>query len=362
MCESAPNFRLMGLEASPYTMKVESFLKFKGIPYEWIIHSFKNAKLFQKHAKVQLIPLLFFPSGETMQDSTLIIERLDREYPEPAIQPEDEALWFLSCLFEEFGDEWCNKLMFFQRWFYEVDAKATGQRLARDRLKGQWWAPIAQPITSRLLVRRMVPRLSYSGGNAINIPLLKQSFIELSAMLNAHFQDRSYLFGGRPSFGDFGLWCNFYETWTDPTANAYLEENAPALVAYIKRMLCPTDAGEFEPLEALKPTLSPILEREMANRFLPWMDANHRAWSSGQKETRLTMNGVPFQQKTFKYQAKTLDELRRKFMTVADNAILIELLEQTGCLPFLKIRRDLSAEGEQTAGVAPDQYDAETRA
>jgi len=284
---------------------------------------------------VQLIPLLFFPNGDTMQDSTPILERLDAEYPEPSMHPQDPALWFLSCLFEEFGDEWCNKLMFFQRWFYEADAKATGQRLARERFSGEWWSGAARPFAARMMVRRMVPRLVYSGGNETNIPQLKLSFQNLSALLEAHFQRRPYLLGGRPCFGDFGLWCNFYQAWTDPTANAYLEANAPALVAYIKRMLEPSVEGEFDALQALKPTLTPILVQEMATRFLPWMAANHRAFHGGQKETRLEMNGQLFQQKTFKYQAVTLDELRRKFSTVADDANLARLLETTGCLPFM---------------------------
>lgn len=86
MNQSAPQFRLLGLEASPYTMKVESFLKFKGIQYEWINRSLKNEKLFQNHAKVQLIPLLFFPSGETMQDSTPLIEKLEAKYANPSIR------------------------------------------------------------------------------------------------------------------------------------------------------------------------------------------------------------------------------------------------------------------------------------
>lgn len=336
MHKPAKKFRLMGLEPSPYTVKVESFLKFKNIPYEWVSRSRKVEKLFQEHAKVQLIPLLFFPSGETMQDSTPIIERLDKEYPAPAIHPEDETLWFLSCLFEEFGDEWCNKLMFFQRWFYKADAEATGKRLAKELLQGQWWAPIARPFFARFMVRRMVPRLVYSGGNETNIPQLKESFIDLTAMLEAHFQTRPYLLGARPCFGDFGLWCNLYQAWTDPTAKAHLEAKAPALVAYIRRMLSPSVEGEFETLAALKPTLTLILQKEVAARFLPWMEANQRAFHAGEKETRLTMNGQVFQQKTFKYQAVTLDELRRKFSTAKHNQALREILGETGCLSFLQ--------------------------
>ena len=101
-------------------------------------------------------------------------------------------------------------------------------------------------------------------------------------------------------------------------------------------MQTPKIEGNFETLEALEPTLRPILAQDMATRFLPWMDANHKAWAAGKKQTHLTMNGDVFQQKTFKYQATTLDELRRKFSTVADNHPLTTLLKDTGCLAALK--------------------------
>ena len=329
-------FKLMGLLPSPYTMKVDAFLKFKDIPFEWMTRSIKNEALFQKHAKVQLIPLLFFPNGDTMQDSTHILERLDTEHPEPGIHPKDKTLWFLSCLFEEFGDEWCNKLMFFQRWFYEADAKNTGDRLTAERLEGKWYAPFIKGIYAKAMVKRMIPRLSYSGGNEVNIPQLKASFESLSGMLDVHFAARPYLLGGRPCFGDFGLWCNLYQAWTDPTAHAFLEANCPNLVAYIKRMQNPTVEGEFEKLSSLKKTLTPILAQEVGARFLPWMEANHQAYAAGEDQTSLMMNGSEFTQKTFKYQAKTLDELRRKYSTVSQTKALKTLMEETECQPFLQ--------------------------
>jgi len=85
MTEHSVGFRLLGLEPSPYTMKVQSFLRFKSIPYQWVSRNLKAEREYQAHAKVQLIPLLFFPNGETMQDSTPILERLDTEYPSPSI-------------------------------------------------------------------------------------------------------------------------------------------------------------------------------------------------------------------------------------------------------------------------------------
>ena len=181
----------------------------------------------------------------------------------------------------------------------------------------------------------MIPRLSYSGGNEVNIPQLKKSFEDVTAMLDTHFATRPYLFGGRPCFGDFGLWCNLYQAWTDPTAHAYIEANAPNLKAYIERMLHPAVEGEFESVASLRPTLDPLLSGDFARRFLPWMDANHNAFKAGSDQTTLIMNGSKFTQKTFKYQAKTLDELQRKYQIVAANTELKKWLKETGCLPFL---------------------------
>ena len=67
MTQSTEGFRLMGLPLSPYTKKVQSYFDFKGIGYEWIQRSMKNEPLFQQHAKVQLIPLLFLPDGERIR-------------------------------------------------------------------------------------------------------------------------------------------------------------------------------------------------------------------------------------------------------------------------------------------------------
>ena len=65
-------------------------------------------------------------------------------------------------------------------------------------------------------------------------------------LLDEHLAKRPYLFGGRPAFGDFGLWGQFYELWTDPTAGALIEGNAPHVLDWVHRMLWPRAQGAFE--------------------------------------------------------------------------------------------------------------------
>ena len=38
---------------------------------------------------------------------------------------------------------------------------------------------------------------------------------------------------------DFGLWGQFYELWTDPTAGALIEGSAPNVLDWVHRMLWP---------------------------------------------------------------------------------------------------------------------------
>lgn len=335
MAELAPHYKLMGIDVSPYTMKVLSYLKYKGVSWEWFPRNLRTEKIFRQHAQVQLIPMLFLPDGSTMQDSTPIIEYLEAEHPEPSIYPDDPALRFLAALLEEFGDEWCNKLMFFQRWFAKADQIATGERIAGAMLEGQWFRPVAKPILAKFIVRRMIPRLSFAGANETNIPHLQRSFESVVAKLDTHLATRPYLLGGRPSFGDFGIWGNIYQAWTDPTAGSYMNKNARHLVAWIERMLAPDDEGPFETLEALAPTLRPLLKTDIAERFLKWSAANDKAWKAGRKQTSLEMGGASYEQKTFKYHSVSLGELRKKYETGEDDTELNTLLEETGCLQYL---------------------------
>jgi len=326
--------RLMGISLSPYSLKVRSYLRFKQIPFEWIDRNRKNEALFQKHARVQLIPLVFFSDEDSMQDSTPIIERLEGEHPEPSIHPEEPAARFISELLEEFGDEWCNKLMFQYRWGPKEDARSAARRILKVMMPDlplRLLRPLLVPFT----IRRMVPRMAFAGANETNAPHLEQSWFRTVELLENHLAQRPYLFGGRPAFGDFGIWGNFNQAYSDPTCGRHLREHAPAVVRWLERMDSPEVEGEFEPLDSLMPSLGPLLREQVAGRFLPWTLANERALLAGQAETSLEFDGRPYVQKTFKYHAWSLGQLREKWAHVAGDADLRRVLAETGCAEYL---------------------------
>ena len=327
-------YRIFGAEPSPYSMKVLAYFRYKEIPHEWITRDANTQAEYQKFAKLPLIPAVATPTGEGMQDSTPILEKLEQQFPEPGIHPADPVLAFLSALVEEFGDEWGNKWMFHYRWARDVDRAAASERIARTMMPGLAGDELARAAAG--IRERMVKRVWFVGSSEATAPAIEESYRDAVSILEAHLGERPFLFGARPAFGDFGLWAQIYECWTDPTAGGILRERAPSVVAWVERMLEPEAAGPFEAREAVLPTLLPLLERQVGRLFLPWSDANARALADGREEFTVELAGRPWTQKPQKYHARSLAALRKRYASLADRRDLDPILERAGCLRWLR--------------------------
>ena len=113
----------------------ESTLLFplQGNSAQWILRNAASQAEYEKHAKMPIIPLVVTPDGTGIQDSTPIIDQVEKLHPEPSIHPGDTVTRFISALIEEFGDEWGNKWMFHYRWARDVDQISSAGRIARMR-------------------------------------------------------------------------------------------------------------------------------------------------------------------------------------------------------------------------------------
>src|SRR5262249_55550552 len=91
-------------------------------------------------------------------------------------------------------------------------------------------------------------------------------------VLGAHLDERSFLFGGRPSLGDFGLFGgNAAHFVNDPLCRRWTDEDAPAVVRHTNRLLEPEDEpfGDWESGEI--PATMIALLRELGRMYLPWV-------------------------------------------------------------------------------------------
>lgn len=326
-------YRIFGSELSPYSVKVRSFFRFKNLPHEWLLRSPANQGEFQKFAKLPLVPLVVTPEGEGVQDSTPILERFEKAHPEPSLTPADPALAFLSALLEEYGDEWLNKPMFHYRWHYKPDVWATAERIADQMMGAQGTLPVAQARAA--VAERMTARIGFAGSNETTKPAIEASLKRLLSLLEAHLASRLYMLGGRPPFGDFGLWAQLYEAATDPTPGAIMRASSPRVMAWIERMLAPRVESDFETWESLAATLSPLLAEEVGVMFLPWSTANAQAILREDKEFAMTLRGTAWTQVPQKYHARSLAEIRRKYAAAKDAPGLNEILAKADCLRWL---------------------------
>jgi len=330
----ADGYRIIGAEMSPYSVKVRSYFRYKGIPFQWIPRNAASQAEFEKYAKMPIIPLVVTLDGTGIQDSTPIIDRIEKLHPEPSIHPAEPIANFISTLIEEFGDEWGNKWMFHYRWAREIDQRCSAGRIARMR------SPKASEEEHAALagqVRiRMVERVWYVGSHDLTASQIEIGFQDMLALLEDHLSTRPYLFGGRPAFADFGLWGQLYELWTDPTAGALIEGNAPHVLDWIHRMLWPRAEGAFESWKTLAPTMMPILTRQVGRQFWTWTLANEKALAEGKDEFSVTLGDNVWLQKPQKYHARSLGTLPAKYASLADKRDLDLILAAAGCLAGLR--------------------------
>ena len=330
----ADGYRIIGAEMSPYSVKVRSYFRYKAIPHQWILRNAASQAEYDKYAKMPIIPLVITPEGTGIQDSTPIIDAIERLHPQPSIHPDDPVARFISALIEEFGDEWGNKWMFHYRWAREVDQRASAGRIAR--MRGPKASEPEHDAFTDQVRTRMVGRVWFVGSNELNAPQIEAGFLEMLGLLDGHLATRPYLFGGRPAYGDFGLWGQFYELWTDPTAGALIEGNAPHVLDWVHRMLWPRAEGAFESWTALAPTLMPILVKQVGKQFWPWTLANETALREAKEEFSVSLGDKVWTQKPQKYHARSLGMLRAKYADVADKSALDMVLAAAGCLAGLR--------------------------
>lgn len=327
-------YRIYGVELSPFSVKIRSYFRYKQIPHAWIQRNVATMADYQQYAKIPIIPLVVTPDDKGLQDSTPIMETIDADFPQPSTHPSDPVAHFVSLLLEEFGDEWGNKWMFHLRWAREEDRLSAAGRIAVTMApEGNEEARLA---VREKIIERMVGRVHFVGSNEQTAPQIEQSFRDALGLLDAHLAARPYLMGGRPSWGDFGLWGQIYNAWTDPTGAAWVEGAAPNVLDWIHRMLYPTDEGAFEDWSSLEATLTPFLAQQVGALFCPWTVANAAAMAAGRDEFSVELAGQTFTQQPQKYHAKSLDVLRQRYAAMSENRTLDALLESTGCLAALR--------------------------
>ncbi|MCW5745495.1 MAG: glutathione S-transferase [Alphaproteobacteria bacterium] len=329
-------YTLHGIDPSPYSVKMRAILRYRRLPFVW--DSVTPPREVATGAGLPpVIPVLRFPDGRLMNDSTPLAWALEQAHPGArSIVPDDAGLAYLSDLLEDFGDEWLTKMMFHYRWYYPA-----------DRTFAQLWVtscrnPTMPEAERRTMMKqfddRQVGRMAMVGCTEQNRPIIEDSYRFVLDTLDRHVRTTPFLFGTRPSLADFGFYGQLMILATDPTPMAEMRARAPDVHFWLLRL---DDAsgidGDWLDAAAPLPETVVALLRHCGQTYLPFLAANMRAIQSGDATVDLDILGRPYSQAPFRYQAKCYDALRKKFAALPATARgrLDPLLRDTGCLPYL---------------------------
>lgn len=308
-------YRLFGGALSPYSRKVASYLRFKGLDFAYCERNAGNAEEFAQLAKLPLLPLLIAADGSVLQDSTPLIETLEQRHQAPSITPDDAALRFVSLMIEDFADEWLNKVLYHYRWSFPEDARLAAAAIVAAVAPDAEAAQVEQAIAQ--VCAQMGERRALVGVSDAAAPVLESSLARTLDALQQVFQATPFLLGSRPACADFALAAQLEELAHGPTAQAQIGAR-PAVSAYLERMRAPDGEGVFAAASARITALRPLLE-EIASVYLPWLAANAEAHFSRRESFAVELAGMPFAQAPQRYAAtKAFPELRAKFTAAAE--------------------------------------------
>ena len=330
---------LAGQYGSPYTLKMRAVLRYRHIPFRWVLRDSKWDDI--PTPPVPIIPVIVYPNpdgshGEAIVDSSPQIMRLEGEYRGRSLVPTDPALAFVDALIEDYGDEWVTKAMYHYRWTYAADIDKAGRLLpiSRDlQMNSDQLQQSYDFITSRQIGRRALV-----GSTEENQPIIEGSYERLLDILTELFSTHDFLLGERPGRGDFGIFGQLSQLvkW-DPTPMAVAATRAPKVINWVDRAddlsWLPVDGDTgWSPLDTL-PRATTRLLHEIGRTYAPFMVANAAALMSGADEVDCDVEGGTYRQAPFKYQGKCLQWLREDYARLdgADRSRVDAMLAGTGC-------------------------------
>lgn len=266
-------YRFYAAEVSYFSAKVRPIFRYKEIPFEEISPTPEVYRdVIMARTGLAFIPVVITPDDVALQDTSEILDELERRFPEPPVYPPTPVHRVVAYLIELYADEFMVLPAMHYRWsFPESEAKA---RLDFANFGGD-------AERANRFADRMKGALPLLGVHPESIAAIEAHLRELLDVLSRHFDTHEFLLGSRMSLGDLALLGPLYaHLYLDAVPGRLLRETAPKVCAWVERMNHPTPrSGAFVAGDALPPTLLPLLKL-VGTDAVPFVLDNVRAFEA----------------------------------------------------------------------------------
>jgi len=270
-------YTLYGLDFSLFTGKARSYLRKKGIPFEEINVRFGKTRNFViKRTGVKFIPVVHTPDDRVIQDTTVIIDELEKRFPEHSVYPDTPKQKLVSLLLELYADEWLFIPALHYRWHYIEEQYHYLYNKFGAIIWGNAPGPLRRWLGKKVSseFRNMLPALGVTEANYRSIEASYENFLK---DFNAHLEIHDYVMGSKPCIALYG------HLYLDPAPGKLMRKLAPAVVRWVERMNDGETAmrkGAFLGNDQIPETLLPILKRMATEQLPTLLDTDQRltAW------------------------------------------------------------------------------------
>ena len=352
---------LYGSSLSLYTGRARSYLIKAGLPYRETVPVSQHyqEQVLPKMGGHRSVPVIETEQGEVIRDGAAIIDHYEGKSGQ-RFSPSTPKQKTLSLLFDVIGAEGLLRPAMHYRWNFPEENL--------EFLTFHFQCYIPPHLDKKTSAEKQMDKMRNAGENFGAVPttyeLVESLYCTLIEKLDCHFAQYPYLFGGKPSIGDFGMIAPlFAHLGRDPKSIRLMQTRAVRLFRWVERMNRPEpDIGEFDrkeenylPNDEIPGTLIDAL-KHIAVDFIPetgaaaetinaWLEQNNTMEPNTIAERQVGIASFDVSGTTVKaiaqpYRFYLLSRMQNHVDSLAeeDRKGVLELLQACGMGELMKMR------------------------
>src|SRR5688572_15408159 len=325
---------------SYFSAKVRPALQYKKIEFTEVWPTQDMLRRIHEKTGVKFIPVLETDTGEVLQDSPRILERIEELRPTPPIFPEDPAVRIVAEVIQDFCDEVLVAQALHWRWSFPEQ---------RAWVEADWEAVFGS--LAKKLAGQMSSYLPLVGITERTRDAAEGWFDGFLDDLQAHFTDSRYVLGDVITIADYALFAPMFAHFArDPVPARIVRRRAPNVMAWIHEVSAAGPPAPWAGPPEVRETLVPLLDR-IAAGFVPSVLAIGKCvyealetLPAGEDAPRVIglieqdLFGVVEQRIASSYPVWRHQRTARRYASLAhgEKAVLAEMPGVAGLLPYLQ--------------------------